>query len=49
MQLAAELKTFPGFFIALFDSALNFQRFRKQISFIAQVFLKLLTPKDVPT
>ena len=47
MQLSAKLKTFPGFFITFFDIPLNFDRFKKQISLIAQVFLKLLTPKDM--
>ena len=47
MQLSGKLKTISGYFIALFDSALNFEHFEKNISLIAQVFLKLLTPKDV--
>ena len=29
MQLSAKVKTFPRFFIAFFDSALNFERFKK--------------------
>ena len=47
MQLSGKLKTFSWYFIALFDSALNFEHFEKKISLIAQVLLKLFTPKDV--
>ena len=49
MQLSEKLETFSGFFIAFFESALNFEHFEKKMSLIAQVFLKLLTPKDVLT
>ena len=49
MQLSEKLKTFSAFFIAFSESALNFEHFEKKKSFIAQVFLKLLTPKDVFT
>ena len=49
MHLSGKLKTFSGFFIAFFEAALNFEYFEKTISLIAQVFLKLLTPKDVLT
>ena len=47
MQLSEKLKTFSKFFIACFESALNFEHFEKKMSLRAQVFLKLLTPKDV--
>ena len=47
MQLSAKLKIFLAFSIAFFDSVLNFERFKKQISVTAQVFFKLITPKDV--
>ena len=49
MQLSEKLQTFSRFFIAFFESALNFEHFEKKMSLIAQVFLKLLTPKDVFT
>ena len=35
------------FFFAFLESELNFQCFEKKMSLIAQVFLKLLTPRDV--
>ena len=46
-QLSEKLITFSWFFIAFFQSALNFAHLEKKISLIAQVFLNLLTPKDV--
>ena len=56
MQLSEKLEAFSGFFIAFSgffiafsESALNFEHFEKTISFTAEVFLKLLTPKDVFT
>ena len=51
MQLSENLKTFASFFIAFSESALNFEHFekKKKMSFIAQVFPKLVTPKDVFT
>ena len=49
MQLSGKLKYFSRFFIEFFESALNFEHFEKTVSLIAQVFLKLLTPKDVFT
>ena len=49
MHLSGKLETLPAFFIAFFETALNFEHFAKKISLIAQVFLKLLTPKDVFT
>ena len=47
MQLFGKLKLLSS--IAFFESALNFEHFAKKSSLIAQVFLKLLTPKDVFT
>ena len=49
MQLSEKLETFSAFFIAFSESALNFEHFEKKMSLIAQVFLELLTPKDVFT
>ena len=50
MQLSGKLETFSGLFIAFFESALNFEHFeKKKKSLIAQVFMKLLIPKDVFT
>ena len=49
MQLSGKLKIFSRFFIGFFESTLNFEHFGKKISLIAQVFLKLYTPKDVFT
>ena len=49
MQLSGKLKTFSPFFIAFLESTLNFEHFEKKTSLIAQVFLKLYTPKDVFT
>ena len=48
MQLSEKLTTFSAFFIAFLESALNLEHFEK-MSFIAQVFPKLLTPKDAFT
>ena len=50
MQLSEKPKTFCQFFIAFLESSLNFEHFekeKKKVSLIAQVFLKLLTPKDM--
>ena len=49
MQLSEKVKTFSHSFIAFLESTLNFEHFEKEMSLIAQVFLKLLTPKDVLT
>ena len=48
MQLSETPKTFCQF-IAFLEATLNFEHFKKKISLIAQVFLKLLTLKDVLT
>ena len=45
MQLSEKPKTFSEFFIAFLKSTLNFEHFKNKMSLIAQVFLKLLTPK----
>ena len=45
MHLSEKLKTFPAFL----ESTLNFEHFEEKMSLTAQVFLKLLTPKDVFT
>ena len=49
MQLTGKPKTFGQFFIPFVESTLNFEILKKKPSLIAQVFLKLLTPKDVLT
>ena len=47
MELSGKLKAFCVVFIAFFQSALNPKYFEKTMSLMAQVFLKLLTTKDV--
>ena len=49
IQYCEKLKTFSPFFIAFFNSALNFEYFEKKITLIAQVFVRLVTPEDVFT
>ena len=49
IQFSGGLKIFSWFWIPLFDSVLNFECFEKKINLIAQVFLRLLTPKDMFT
>ena len=54
MQLSEKVKTFSLVFIAFLESTLNFEQIWKKkikikMSLIAQVFLKLLTPKEVLT
>ena len=48
-QLSEKLKTFSQFFIAYLEFALNLVHFEKIMSLMAQIFLKLLTLKDVLT
>ena len=48
MQLPKKPKTFCVV-IEFLESTLNLEHFEKKMSLIAQVFLKLLTPKDVVT
>ena len=45
IQLSVKLMTFSWFFIAFFESTLNFEHFKQKISLIAQLFLKLYTPQ----
>ena len=47
MHLSQKEKIFPEFFSAFFESALNFEHFPKRRTFIAYVFPKLLTTKNV--
>ena len=47
MHLSKKQKKFSGFFSALFQSALNFEYFQKKRTFIAYVFPKLPTTKNV--
>ena len=49
MQLSQKMKTFSRLFLAFSKSALSFEDFQKKKSFIAQVFSRLLTPKDAFT
>ena len=50
MQLSEKLKTFSAFFITFSESALNFEHLKKKkISFIPQLFPRLLTPKEAFT
>ena len=49
MQLSKKTKLFYQFFIAFQESASIFQHFQNKISVIAQVFPKLLTPKNLVT
>ena len=49
MILSEKLKQFSPFLVALSESGLNFQHFEKKKSFIAQVFPRLLAPKDAFT
>ena len=48
-QVSEKLKTFSQFLIAFLESTLNLEHFEKKMGLIAQVFLKLLTLKDVLT
>ena len=49
MQLSKKTKLFYQFFIAFQESASIFQDFQNKMSVIAQVFPKLLTPKNLVT
>ena len=49
MQLSEKQNSFYQFFIAFLECTLNFELFEKKVSLRAQVFLKLLTPKDALT
>ena len=45
-ELSQKPSIFCGIFFAFLELKLNFQFFEKKMSLIAQVFLKLLTPRD---
>ena len=47
MHLCNQQKIFSEFFSTFFESALNFKHFQKKRMFIAYVFLKLPTTKNV--
>ena len=47
MHFSQKQKNFSEFFFAFFESALNFKHFQKKMTFIAYVFPKLPTTKDV--
>ena len=47
MHLSKKQIIFSEFFVAFFESALNFEHFQKKITLIAYVFPKLPTTKDV--
>ena len=49
MQPPEKLETFSWCLIPVLESVLNSKHFEKKMGFIAKVFLKLLTPKDVLT
>ena len=49
MQFSEKPKTLCCSFIAFLESTLNFEQIEKNEPHIAQVVLKLLTPKDVAT
>ena len=49
MPLFKKRKIFSDIFVAFLEPTLNFWHFDETISVIAQVFLKLLVPKDVLT
>ena len=47
MHLSQKQKIFSEFFSAFFESALNFEHFQKKRTFIAYVFPKLPTTKNL--
>ena len=47
MQLSSKEKTFSWFFARYLKSTSNFKNFEKKMTFIADVFLKFWTAKDV--
>ena len=46
-HLSQKQKIFSGCFSAFFESALNFEHFKKKMTFIAYVFPKLPTTKNL--
>ena len=49
MHLSKKQKIFSQFFSAFFESALNFEHFQKKRTFIAYLFPKLPTTKNLLT
>ena len=49
IQLSEKLKAFSQIFVAFLEYTLNLEHFEKKMSLTAQVFLKLLTLKDLLT
>ena len=49
MQLSKKLKTFPQFFLAFSKSRLNFEHFKKKMTLIAYLFLRVRPAKNVVT
>ena len=49
MQLSEKPLRLSEIFIVVLEFTLHFKHFEKKMSLITQVFLKLLTPKDVLT
>ena len=47
IHLSQKEKTFSQFFSAFFESALNFEHFQKKRTFIAYIFPKLPTAKNL--
>ena len=47
--LSEKRKTFSGFFIPFLKCAWNLEHFEKRMSVLAEIFRKLLFPKDVAT
>ena len=47
MQLSQKQKVFSQFFLAFSKCALNFENFQKNMTLIADLFLKLRTPENV--
>ena len=47
MHLSQKQNIFSGFFVAFFESALNFEHLQKKATLIAYVFPKLPTMKEV--
>ena len=46
-QLSLKQKAFSQFFLAFSKSTLNFEHFQKMMTVIADLFMKLRTPKNV--
>ena len=48
-QISQKQKMFSGFFIAYLECASNLEHLKKKMSILAQLFPKLLTPKELVT